>query len=62
MDYLLREDLEKCILFLNILYLNNQPINEVEMLLYRTISTSIVTLDNSIYNDIFYKNVFKLSG
>lgn len=35
-----------------------QPLNDAEMLLYSTLSTSIVTLENKIYNDIFSDQCF----
>lgn len=39
-------------------YIVEQPLNESEVLLYSTLSTSILTLENNIYNDIFIKKEF----
>ena len=41
-------------------YIVTQQLNENEKLLYSTLSTSIVTLENDLYNDIFIKCNFEL--
>jgi len=39
-------------------YIVAQPLNEKEILLYSTLSTSILTMENEMYDDIFHLNAF----
>ncbi len=39
-------------------YIIAQPLNKKEMLLYSTLTTSIITIENNIYELIFEKNIF----
>lgn len=39
-------------------YIVAQPLNDSEFLLYSTLSTSILTMENELYNDIFHLRAF----